>query len=209
MGFRLAERPAPERHRDTLCIVMERDPLAPWRLLDEHVVLKTPWFEIAEQHLEISDGVTPTYYVHRTLDSVMCVCVTADREVLVERQYRPPIGKVSIDYPAGRLEEGDGGADAAVLRELAEETGFRPTTIERIAVIDRDPGFSSTRTHVYLAQGMVPGAHRPDTTERIVWQFVPARDVLSMVISGEMNCAFCVSATFYAFRKLGWLQLHV
>lgn len=43
--------------------------------------------------------------------------------MLLQKQFRPPIGKVTIEIPAGLVDEGESAAEAAV-RELKEETGY-------------------------------------------------------------------------------------
>lgn len=44
-------------------------------------------------------------------------------EVLLEKQFRPPTGKIVVEFPAGMVDEGETPEQAAV-RELREETGY-------------------------------------------------------------------------------------
>jgi 8-oxo-dGTP pyrophosphatase MutT (NUDIX family) len=180
--------------------------LQKWQTLTEAVVFETPWFKIRKQHMRTPDGAELDYYIHDTNDSVICVCVSADNKVLVEQQYRPPVGKVSFDYPAGRMEQEDLTSESAMLRELREETGFQATSIKKLAVLDKDSGFSTTRLHVFLARGAIGGEATPEETESIVTGFLEPAEVLELITSGKMVCTHCVSATFFAFQELGWLK---
>lgn len=180
---------------------------------DEHWVehgrteaFSSPWFAISRRTLAVPGGGTGEFFVHEGPDAAMCVCVTPAREVLLEWQYRPAIGRVSVDHPAGRIEPDDPDPAAAVVRELAEETGFVASSIRRLGVLDKDPGFSAGALHVFLAEGLVAGAAEPDDTERITVRWVDADEVLAMIDDGRLACAFCVSATYLAFRALGWLR---
>ena len=50
-------------------------------------------------------------------------------ELLLQKQFRPPINKVTIEVPAGLVDEGETAAESAV-RELREETGYHGTVAE-------------------------------------------------------------------------------
>lgn len=50
-------------------------------------------------------------------------------EILLQKQFRPPLGQITIELPAGLVDEGESVQEAAV-RELKEETGFVGTVSE-------------------------------------------------------------------------------
>lgn len=50
-------------------------------------------------------------------------------ELLLQKQFRPPINKVTIEVPAGLVDEGETAAESAV-RELREETGYHGVAAE-------------------------------------------------------------------------------
>lgn len=47
----------------------------------------------------------------------------AGPEIILQKQYRPPLDKVVIEVPAGLIDAGETAEQAAV-RELKEETGY-------------------------------------------------------------------------------------
>ena len=49
--------------------------------------------------------------------------------LLLQKQFRPPIDKVTIEVPAGLVDEGETAAESAV-RELREETGYHGVVAE-------------------------------------------------------------------------------
>ncbi|KAK4171555.1 putative ADP-ribose pyrophosphatase [Triangularia setosa] len=64
-------------------------------------------------------------------------------EVVLQKQYRPPLDKIVVELPAGLIDEGETAEEAAV-RELKEETGYVCEVIESSPVMFNDPGFTNT-----------------------------------------------------------------
>ncbi|KAK2018370.1 NUDIX domain-containing protein [Colletotrichum eremochloae] len=64
-------------------------------------------------------------------------------EIILQKQYRPPIDKVTIEVPAGLVDEGETAEEAAV-RELKEETGYVGKASETTPIMFNDPGFCNT-----------------------------------------------------------------
>ena len=64
-------------------------------------------------------------------------------EVLLQKQFRPPVGGVCIEAPAGLIDEGET-IESAALRELREETGYVGKIVDVSPTIFNDPGFTNT-----------------------------------------------------------------
>ncbi|KAK2807916.1 hypothetical protein FQN50_005158 [Emmonsiellopsis sp. PD_5] len=68
-------------------------------------------------------------------------------ELLLQKQYRPPIDKVVIEVPAGLIDAGETPEECAV-RELREETGYVGVAEETSPVMYNDPGFCNTNLNM-------------------------------------------------------------
>lgn len=67
-------------------------------------------------------------------------------EILLQKQFRPPVDKVCIEIPAGLIDEGET-AEACAIWELREETGYVGKVISHdglsvSTVMFNDPGRS-------------------------------------------------------------------
>ncbi|CUS22041.1 LAQU0S04e06832g1_1 [Lachancea quebecensis] len=64
-------------------------------------------------------------------------------EILLQKQFRPPVEGVCIEMPAGLIDS-DESVDTAALRELKEETGYSGKIVSKTPTIFNDPGFTNT-----------------------------------------------------------------
>jgi ADP-ribose pyrophosphatase len=77
--------------------------------------------------------------------------VTPDGDVLLVRQFRPPIRQALHEIPAGILDVPGEDAATCAARELFEETGFRHASIEFLGGIYTSAGFADEYIHLFAA----------------------------------------------------------
>ncbi|KAL9005930.1 MAG: hypothetical protein Q9188_001295 [Gyalolechia gomerana] len=68
-------------------------------------------------------------------------------ELLLQKQFRPPVNKAVVEIPAGLVDAGESAAESAV-RELREETGYHGKVSEVSPVMFNDPGFCNTNLNM-------------------------------------------------------------
>ena len=178
--------------------------IRPWKKDSEEVVLDTPWFKIRKESLITSRGNHAEYFIHDGNDGVMCVCISKDGKFILEQQYRPPIQRISFDYPAGHIDPSDASVEMAARREVEEETGFKVGSLKKLGVLDKDPGFSKNKMHIFLAKDLQKGGTKHfDSTEDLVFTYVTPEEIQALIREGKLSCTTCVAATYLAFQDLG------
>jgi ADP-ribose pyrophosphatase len=140
------------------------------------VVYRTPWFELVAKTMQ--PGEHP-YYSIRIADYTVMIALTPEREILAVRQYRPALERLTLEFPAGLCEPGEDPAHNA-RRELIEETGYDPATLNNLGPITTDNGRIGNRMWVFLADDLRPV---PD------WAPEPGVDVVRYSIPGLMHAA--------------------
>jgi len=71
-------------------------------------------------------------------------------KILLVKQFRPPVGKFCVEFPAGLVDKGET-AEEAARRELKEETGYTPTTLSAGPEISYEPGLTSATCSLVYA----------------------------------------------------------
>ncbi len=90
-------------------------------------------------------------------------------KILGVRQYRPAIGQISWEVPAGLIDEGESPEQAAQ-RELAEETQLK-ADLELITQFYTSPGFTNEKIYLYRATNLTETHGELDEDEELelVW----------------------------------------
>ncbi len=121
------------------------------------------------------------------------VLYVREGKVLLVRQFRYPYMEETLEIPAGKLNLGEDPAQTAA-RELAEETGWQPASVEHMFTIYPTPGYSAEKIYIYRAHGVREGQVHPDEDEFVTAAFYPIDEVLSMIEKGEIKDAKTIIA---------------
>ena len=105
------------------------------------------------------------------------VPVTDDKEVVLIRQFRPPVKGHVIEFPAG-LSEKENNLEEAARRELLEETGYSAAHMIYLAEGPLSSGASGEVLTAFLATGLeFQGLGKQDETEDIEVLKIPIHEL--------------------------------
>jgi len=128
-----------------------------------------------------------------------------DDAIVLISQYRPPLGLVSVEFPAGLVDRGETAASAAV-RELKEETGYTGHVIRSSPPLSHDPGLLSTKASMVIVtiDALAPENQEPkqlcEEDEFITVHVVPKRE-LTVFLQKMTEKGCCVYGKVWAFAE--------
>jgi ADP-ribose pyrophosphatase len=127
---------------------------------------KGSFLELRCDRVALPDGSVATreYVVHP--GAVAIVPLLDDGRVVLERQFRYPVGQVMLEIPAGKIEPGEPTLHCAV-RELREETGYGARQWARAGLVHNAAAYSTEIIEIWFARGLSLGTQQLDDGEFI------------------------------------------
>ncbi len=126
----------------------------------------------------------------------------ADPEILMLRQFRYASGGELYEIPAGRPDSDTEPWETVARRELEEETGYRPGSLEYLTGIWTTPGFTDELIHIFLARDLEEGAVNTDADEFLSVVRLPLSEALRLIDTGEIADAKSICGLTLAARRI-------
>lgn len=136
------------------------------------------------------------YIVHP--GAVMVIPLLDDGRVVLERQYRYPLNRAMIEFPAGKLDP-DESSLACAQRELGEETGYRAREWARAGVLHPVISYATEFIDIWFARGLTAGPRRLDDGEFLDVLSVTPEELLTACREGVVTDAKTLTGAL-------WLQ---
>jgi ADP-ribose pyrophosphatase len=174
-----------------------------WKRLGSERLLANRYFSLRSDRLRLPDGgIKDPYFVLERPDAAIIVPITERNEVVLVRQYRPPLEMMELGLPAGLVEEGERPEEAA-RRELAEETGYTGGEWDPLGSLASSPSLKDNWAYLFLARGVEEtAAPDPDEHELVEVVKVPLEDLRGLVHSGKIVSSSGVAAVMLALERL-------
>lgn len=160
-------------------------------------VFTTPWFQILTE--QARGGGQPHYLIQGT-DFVAVVAVTAQRQILVVRQFRVAAGGGTLELPAGHIDAGETPEQAA-RRELLEETGYGAKEFILLANLSPSVARFTNRMWCFLAANAAPVAGAEAQREAGVELVLYDRGARALAAEREFYSAPSCAALLYAVLR--------
>ncbi len=158
--------------------------------------------DIYQDTMELPDGRQEIWdFVSHRKGAAAVVPVLEDGKILMVRQYRNALERMTLEIPAGSRDSTTEDTKVCAARELEEETGYRSDNLTFLISLRTTVAFCDEFIDVYLARDLKKGQQHLDEAEEIDVKAYEIEELCEMIYQGKLQDAKTVSALL-AYQNL-------
>ena len=124
--------------------------IVPWRLVSSRMIVNSQWHKLRQDTVELPSGkCVDDYFVSVRPEVATIFAMTRDRQVILVKQYKHGVQKITLEVPAGTFT--DENPEEAARRELREETSYECGRLTKLGVAYEDATRNTNEVHMFLA----------------------------------------------------------
>jgi ADP-ribose pyrophosphatase len=165
--------------------------------------LRETWPPISEDEVELPSQARKRWIRIHFGTSAAVLGVTADKQILLTREYRHGLGHVALSLPGGRARDGET-AESCARRELLEETGYDASRLLEMYAGNNLTAYLEGTLHLFFTKDLRPTNRRPDPDEVQSVERMSVTQALANARSGAFESTVVTLAILMADAR-GWL----
>ena len=167
--------------------------------IKSNVVFAGKLLEVRSDQVKLPNGGTGIreFVVHP--GAVLMVPVLDDGRFVLERQYRYPVRRVMLEFPAGKIDAGEDEL-ACAQRELREEVGYTAAKWTPLCTIHPEIGYSNEFIDIFEARGLTHVGQSLDEGEFLEVVTMTEEELLATYDCGGFTDGKSIAALF-AWRR--------
>ncbi|MET4644247.1 8-oxo-dGTP pyrophosphatase MutT (NUDIX family)/DNA-binding transcriptional regulator YhcF (GntR family) [Streptomyces atratus] len=178
------------------------DNLEPWQIHGERTVYDNRWVKLTLVDVEPPGVERFEHHVVR-LHHVSIAAVLDDQDhVLMLWRYRFVADKWGWELPGGIVDEGED-ARATALREVEEETGWRPDSLDHVVTFQPMIGMVDSPHEIYVGKGAQHVGDPTDIEEAGHVAWVPLSDIPGLMARDELMGSGTLVALLHVLASRG------
>lgn len=160
-----------------------------WKIIQNELIFRNPWIELYQDKVKTRTGKVLDYTWYKSSDVAVVVPFIRRDNLVMIRQYRYPLRKVLLEFPAGHIEDGEDAAKTAK-RELLEETGYIANKIDYMYTYHPSVSKSSQLVYIFRASDLVEEKSNHEGGEEIIrTEIISVRELKNMIKQRRIDSA--------------------
>ena len=170
--------------------------------IKRELVMKGTILDVYKDTMELPNGKTEEWdFVSHRKGAAAVVAVREDGKLLMVRQYRNALERMTLEIPAGARDRETEDTKVCAARELEEETGYRSENLSFLLSLRTTVAFCDEFIDVYLARDLVKSTQHLDEGEAIDVEAHDVDELCEMIYAGKIQDSKTVSAIL-AYKNL-------
>ncbi|MEO3778608.1 NUDIX hydrolase [Micromonospora sp. B11E3] len=158
-----------------------------WIVHGRRPLYESEWIKLYKTDVELPDGQRFEHHTVWMPTAAMTVMLNDSlTHVLLMWRHRFVPDLWNWELPGGLVDEGEDPAQTAA-REIEEETGYRPRTLEHLVTFEPMIGMVTTPHHVFIARGAERVGEPTEETEMQRMEWVSLAQVPSLIAQGQVS----------------------
>jgi len=172
-----------------------------WTTTAKKVIAENPFLTLEEHRREEEGtGKHGYFFILHAPDWANIIAITENEEIVLIEQFRQGSDRVELEIPGGIIDEDEDPADA-ILRELAEETGYERTPssqFKKIGEVIPNPAFIQNKCYTYLlTNARLTAETKFDEHENIRVRLVHRSEIERLIRNGDIQHSLVIAAFYW------------
>ncbi len=171
------------------------------KTLNSKLVFEGTFLKVIRDKVRTADGFEKNIEYIRHPGAALIIPLKANGKVVMEKQYRHPLNRVFLEFPAGKIDQGESTLQTAK-RELEEETGYTAKKWTFLTTIHPVIGYSDEKIDLFLAEDLISGKADLDPGEKVELIELTPEQLMEKVLLGEVSDVKTQIAAFWLDKIL-------
>lgn len=156
--------------------------------------------KIYQDTVEANGHIAYWDFIHHN-GAAAVVPVTDDGKILMVRQYRNALDRITLEIPAGALDFPEEPKIDCACRELEEETGYRTEKLEYLISVNTTVAFCNESIDIFVARNLILSEQNLDEDECIDVEAWELKDLEELIFTGKITDGKTIAAIMAYARK--------
>lgn len=125
-------------------------------------IFKGRLLDLSVRTIKLPNGKTATREIIKHQPASGVIAINKQKQMLLVKQWREPIKKLTLEIPAGLIDPGDASPLEAMKRELNEEGGYRADHWQKVTEFYSSPGFTDEKLYLFYCDHLTKLANKRD-----------------------------------------------